>query len=231
MLLQILLASLAGGVVCLDRAIVQAMVSRPIVAAPLVGLVLGDLQTGLISGAFIELLWIDRLPVGSYLPPNDSVAAILAASASVIVGHQSGQASRELIVCSILFFLPFGYLGRQMDSYIVSSNDGLALKGLEDAKKADTVSLSRRHLMGVVKLFSLTTALLFASLLVGVYALSFIFPHLPVPVMKALNITYLFFPLLGAATAINTINLRGTIPLFSASFLIVMVILEFAHVG
>ncbi len=229
MFLRALLASVAGGVICLDRAFAQTMVSRPIVAAPLMGLILNDPYTGLISGAFIELFWIDRLPVGTCIPPNDSVVAILVASSSIMIGRQLGGVPDELVVLSVLFFLPFGYLGRKMDSFIISSNDALALAGIEDAKRADTAALSRRHLMGLVKHFSLTTVLLFVSLLAGISALAFIFPRLPLPVMKALEITHCFLPLLGVAVAINTINLRGTIPFFSASFLTIVAILEFVH--
>jgi PTS system mannose-specific IIC component len=208
---------------------VQTMVSRPIVAGPLMGFILNDPYTGLISGAFIELFWIDRLPVGTCIPPNDSVVAILVASSSIIVGRQLGGISGELVVLSVLFFLPFGYLGRKMDSVIISSNDAVALAAIEDAKRADTVALSRRHLMGLVKHFSVTTALLLVSLLVGIYVLTFLFPRLPLPVMRALDITHCFLPLLGVAVAINTINLRGAIPLFSASFLTIVAILELVH--
>lgn len=227
MFLQSLLASVAGGVICLDRAFVQAMISRPIVAAPAMGLILNDPYTGLICGAFIELFWIDRLPVGTCLPPNDSVVAILVVSSSVIAGQHLGGVSRELIALAILVFLPFGYLGRALDAFIISANDDLALAAGEDAKRADIAALCRRHLRGLVKHFVLTTVLLFISLLAGVYALAYVFPLLPSPLLKALEMTYCLLPLLGVAVAINTINLRGTIPLFSASFLTVVAILEF----
>ena len=229
MFLQSLLVSVAGGIICLDRVFVQAMISRPIVAGPLMGLILNDPHTGLIAGAFIELFWIDRLPVGTCLPPNDSVVAILAASSAIIAGQQLGNVSRELIALSVLFFLPFGYLGRKMDAFIISSNDTLALECIEYAKRADVAALSRTHIKGLVKHFSLTASLLFFAFLAGTYVLTTTFPHLPLPVMKALDITYCLLPLLGVAVAINTINLRGTIPLFIASFLAIVVVLEFLH--
>ncbi|MBI4633789.1 MAG: PTS sugar transporter subunit IIC [Deltaproteobacteria bacterium] len=229
MFLQSLLVSVAGGIICLDRVFVQAMISRPIVAGPLMGFILSDPYTGLITGAFIELFWIDRLPVGTCLPPNDSVVAILAASSSIIAGQQLGAVSRELIALSVLFFLPVGYLGRKMDAFIISSNDALLLEGIEDAKRANIAALSRTHIKGLVKHFSLTSSLLFISVLAGTYVLTTAFPHLPLPVVKALDITYCLLPLLGVAVAINTINLRGTIPIFIASFLTIAVILEFVH--
>ena len=83
MILKLVVVSIVGGILCLDRIVLQVMISRPIVAAPLTGLILGDPYTGLITGAFIELFWIDRLPIGAYIPPNDTVAAILITASSI----------------------------------------------------------------------------------------------------------------------------------------------------
>ena len=48
----------------LDRtAALQIMISRPLVAGPLVGLLLGDALTGLTVGMLLELLWLCRMPV------------------------------------------------------------------------------------------------------------------------------------------------------------------------
>ena len=58
MIVNVLIVSIVGGILCLDRIFVQALISRPIVAAPVIGLILGDPYTGLIAGAFIELFWI-----------------------------------------------------------------------------------------------------------------------------------------------------------------------------
>ncbi|MDY4025619.1 MAG: PTS sugar transporter subunit IIC, partial [Enterococcus avium] len=42
---------------------------RPITIGPLVGLVLGDLQTGVTIGASLELLFMGAISVGAYIPP------------------------------------------------------------------------------------------------------------------------------------------------------------------
>jgi mannose/fructose/N-acetylgalactosamine-specific phosphotransferase system component IIC len=87
---KIILLSFCGGLICLDRVFIQAMLSRPVVIAPLIGLLFNSPYTGLIIGAFIELIWIDRIPVGTYIPPNDSIAAILATSTAIIAGQAVG---------------------------------------------------------------------------------------------------------------------------------------------
>lgn len=51
-----------------ETAVGQFMVSRPIVAGPLVGWLIGRTDIGLEMGALIELIWIGDVPVGAHLP-------------------------------------------------------------------------------------------------------------------------------------------------------------------
>ena len=48
---------------------------RPIVLCPLVGLVLGDLQSGLAIGASLELLFMGSISIGAYVPPVPSLSS------------------------------------------------------------------------------------------------------------------------------------------------------------
>ncbi|HXI10987.1 MAG TPA: PTS sugar transporter subunit IIC, partial [Thermodesulfobacteriota bacterium] len=64
-----IIVAAVGGVVSIDRtAAFQTMVSRPLVAAPVVGYFLGNLEAALVIGAVLELLLIGDLPVGRYIP-------------------------------------------------------------------------------------------------------------------------------------------------------------------
>ncbi|MGD9019102.1 MAG: PTS sugar transporter subunit IIC, partial [Desulfuromonadales bacterium] len=72
-----LLAGMVSMLTGLDRvAFVQFMISRPLVAGPLTGWVLGDPLTGLEVGMLLELLWLGRLPVGAAIPPDDTQVAV-----------------------------------------------------------------------------------------------------------------------------------------------------------
>ena len=51
----------------------QLTFSRGIIAGPLLGLVTGDVMTGLQVGIFTELLFIDISPLGGLLPPSAAV--------------------------------------------------------------------------------------------------------------------------------------------------------------
>ncbi len=75
---DLLRISLAGGLIGLDRlAFGQFMISQPIVAAPLIGWLLGDFHDGMQIGVVLELFWFRGLPVGGHVPKDATLSAIL----------------------------------------------------------------------------------------------------------------------------------------------------------
>ena len=114
MVLKIILLSVVGGLFCLDRVFIQTMISRPIIIAPVIGIILGNPYAGLIIGAILELFWIDRIPIGIYIPPNDSIAAALAASIAILSVPFPGVVTKELMALSILLAIPFGILAKKL---------------------------------------------------------------------------------------------------------------------
>ncbi|HMB14843.1 MAG TPA: PTS sugar transporter subunit IIC, partial [Pelovirga sp.] len=109
-----------GGVVALvcglDRvAILQILISRPIVAAPLAGLLLGEPTIGLQIGVMVELLWLARLPVGASVPPDDTQVAVAATVLSIALGRQLDALTVELMLLCLLIALPVGKIGQYFE--------------------------------------------------------------------------------------------------------------------
>ena len=230
MFAEIILVSFCGSLLCLDRVFVQAMISRPVIIAPLIGLLLHDPYAGLIIGAFVELIWIDRIPIGTYIPPNDSLAAVVATSIALIAGSRLGGASPELIALCILIAIPCGNLAKQMDVQIIKSNDSLSDKALEDAKENNIRAIEQKTYRGLIKVFLLYALFLLTVHAIFVPSVIWVYPKLNTTAIKTLSLTYYFLPLLGIAVAINMLKLRKAIPVFCAIFLIAAVFLELFHI-
>ena len=224
---KILVVSIIGGILCLDRIVLQAMLARPIVAAPVIGLILGDLYTGLTAGAFLELLWIDRLPIGAYLPPNDTAASILITATVIESARLLGSVSPGLLVLTVLFVVPCGFLAQQVDLWAGKRNEVLAKSAQRDASRGDVQAVSRRHLSSILLHYLLSVIFLLAALSLLIPSLTWLFPRLASPVTRGLTLLYGFIPLLGIAVALNTIKVRGTIPVFSAAFLCAAAVISF----
>ena len=230
MFTEIILASFCGGLLCLDRVFIQAMISRPVIIAPIIGLLLHNPYTGLVIGAFVELFWINRIPIGTYIPPNDSITAVVATSTAVIAGQKLGGVSPELIAFSILISIPCGILVKQMDILIIKSNDALSDRALVDAKKNNIRGIEQKNYLGLIKVFLFDVVYVLATLVIFIPSVIWLYPKLNATVISALSFTYYFLPLLGIAVAINMLKLQRAIPVFCAIFLVVAMLLELFHV-
>jgi PTS system mannose-specific IIC component len=229
-LTKIILLSFCGGLFCLDRIFIQAMISRPVVIAPFVGLLLNNPYAGLVIGALVELFWIDRIPVGTYIPPNDSIVAVLATSIAILGGQRLGGTTPELIALAIMLTVPFGIIAQKIDIIIVKSNDVLSDRALEDAKTANVGAIERKNYYGLVKVFLFVVFYLLTVQAILVPAVIWVYPRFNASIVNMLSLTYYFLPLLGIAVALNTIKLRGAVPVFCAVFLIAAVARELFHV-
>ena len=227
MIMNVLIVSIAGGLLCLDRVFIQTLVSRPIVAAPLTGAILGDPYTGLIAGAFIELFWIDRLPIGAYVPPNDTVAAILIAACAIESGRILGHLPQGLIALAVLIFVPFAYLAQQMDRWIIRGNEKPANEALKNVMSGAPHAIARKHLFAALKTWLLSAGLILIAIPIGIGVMTWGYPRLTPRIIRGLDLVYGLLPLIGTAVALNTIHLRGALPIFCAVFLSATVILRY----
>jgi PTS system mannose-specific IIC component len=227
MIADITIVSLAGGLLCLDRVFVQTLLSRPIAAGPLIGICLGDSYTGLIAGAFIELFWIDRLPIGAYIPPNDTIAAVLIAAGAIESGRLLGHLQPGLIATAVLIFVPVALIAQKMEVLIVLSNENLAKEALKEALNGNLRAIDRKHLLALIRAWMLATGMILVSLPLGILAMTWGYPHLPPSIHRGLQLFYSLIPLIGTAVALNAVNLRGRVPLLCALFLAMTVLLNY----
>jgi PTS system mannose-specific IIC component len=229
MIMNVLIVSIAGGILCLDRVFIQTLISRPIVAAPVTGAILGDPYTGLIAGAFIELFWIDRLPIGAYVPPNDTVAAILIAVCAIESGRILGYLPHGLIALAVLIFVPFAYLAQQMDRWIIRGNEKTANEALQNVISGAPHAIARKHLFAALKIWLLSAGLLLIAIPIGIGVMTWGYPRLTPRIIRGLDLVYGLLPLIGTAVALNTIHLRGALPIFCAVFLTATLILHYVR--
>lgn len=61
-------------------------ISRPIVAAPIAGLLLGDIQTGIIMGASLEAIFMGISAIGGSVPSDALTSSIIAVAYTILTG-------------------------------------------------------------------------------------------------------------------------------------------------
>ncbi len=119
----------------------QFMFSRPIVVAPIIGILSGLPEVGLIVGIITELLYVSIIPVGIKIPPDSTTVAVLTVVCS----------ERLIDIPVALFFaIIFGFLYKYID--IAQRSFNSLLLGWVDTAKAELVE-QRVNLLIIYALF------------------------------------------------------------------------------
>jgi len=138
------------------------------------GLLLGQLQTGLYLGMILELFYLGTASLGAALPENDTFAATGTTAAAAMMAEQTGGGGTPAIwsLC-LLLFAGLGLLGRAVDRRLESHAATLSAHGLELAEHGQLERAVRQNLRGIwpyaLAYFVLNAACAGLGLLIGAY--------------------------------------------------------------
>jgi len=227
MALTILAVAAVGGVIGLDRtAFGQFMVSQPIVAAPIVGWMLGDPTPGLVIGAALELIWVLDMPVGSFVPADATICAVSATAIAALGG--SGSAQVPAIGASILLTTIMVPITMWADGLVRTWNARLFRK-VEEGNGQDTEQRLVRVQYTGLAVFFLKPFLLYLVLVpAGIAALVLLTP-MPDPVMRALTLFVKLLPVLGTALVVRKLSVRVIDPFLLMGFALSLLIGQLFH--
>jgi PTS system mannose-specific IIC component len=98
-LFPLLSVAILGAVLGLDVvSFPQAMISRPIVAATLGGALAGDITSGLVAGAVLEMIALEMLPVGASRYPEWGTASVVGGAMAAEFYTEPGAAVVAIFV-------------------------------------------------------------------------------------------------------------------------------------
>lgn len=227
---EILLTGFIGGLICLDRvAVFQFKISRPIVAAPLIGLVLGQVAIGVVMGGMLELLWVGRSPIGGRIPPHESLCSIVITAGVIMAGAATLENDKELMVLGILLGMPLARIGSFLEDRLRTINDTLARKAFHAVTSGKSEKVHHFNLEGLVFTFlNDTLFIIFFSTLLWAFLARMqpVADVLPPPLPSALRMLFPFIPLVGVAGALKTINVSKSHYAFTTSFVVVFILLN-----
>ena len=161
----------------------MAMLSRPIVVAPLAGLLLGDVQTGLIVGASLESIFMGVVNIGISSTAEPALAAGLATAFAINLGGNVGT------IIPIVF--PLAVLGLQLMNFIFSFVIGPC------APKFEELAILHFGLWFVH--YALYALIPFFAVLFGSDAVQRILEMIPDVIMNGLTVAGNMLPAVGMA--------------------------------
>lgn len=77
-IVEIVLLAIVTFFFAIDQFSLTEIVYRPIIACPIIGAILGDVNTGLVVGGTYELMMVGNMPVGGAQPPNAVLGSVVA---------------------------------------------------------------------------------------------------------------------------------------------------------
>lgn len=101
-LMQGILLAVMAMIVGFDFWLEGLFIFRPIIVCTLSGIILGDVQTGLLAGGLTELAFAGLTPVGGTQPPNPVLAGIM----TTVIAYTAGVDTKVAIGLA----LPFSFL-------------------------------------------------------------------------------------------------------------------------
>ena len=139
---QIALILIVTMIAAIDQFNFLESIHRPIVMGPIIGAIMGDLQTGLMIGASYELMMIGAMPVGGAQPPNAVIGGIMATVFGI---------SLKLDVAAALpLAIPFALLGQYAVTALFTVVSPLMLKADKYAEEANPNGIVRLNYLSLI---------------------------------------------------------------------------------
>jgi mannose/fructose/N-acetylgalactosamine-specific phosphotransferase system component IIC len=109
-----LILGLVAGLAAIERkGFLQAMLSRPIVLAPVTGWALGDTAGGVLLAPVLELLWLGAVNLGAAVPAHEALGTAAVVGSAVLAARElGGSINPEIAALAMLLAIPVALLGR-----------------------------------------------------------------------------------------------------------------------
>ena len=76
--IELVLLAIVTFIFAIDQFSLTELIYRPMIACPIIGVILGDPTTGLAIGGTYELMMVGNMPIGGAQPPNAVLGGIVA---------------------------------------------------------------------------------------------------------------------------------------------------------
>lgn len=205
MLIPAIITTLVVVIGITDELTLQWQTTRAIVTGPLVGLLLGDLQTGLVVGATIELMFLSNVIVGAAGIPDVTMSSAIATALCIV-----SKVPQEV---AITLAVPVAIFGQFM-STIRFSVLGVPLAHLADkpAAQGDVKGVMRTPIIGLIVLNLLYVVPTFIAVYYGADLVSAAVDLMPTKLIAAFGVGSSLLAAVGFAMLLTMLKSRKLLP-------------------
>jgi len=213
MLIEAILLALWAGIAGIDQFNVLTHLHRPIVTGLVVGLILGDVKTGLLAGATLEFVWMGMVPLAGAQPPNVVIGGVMGTAFAILLDQDPKVAVSIAVPFAVavqgaitLLFTIYSPVMHKMDSCAENSRH----------RATDLLNLS-----GMAVLFLFNAIITFLPIYYGVETAKSLVESLPSWLMDGLTVAGGIMPAIGFAMLLTVMLKKEYIAFLLAGFAIV----------
>lgn len=212
-IIQVILVTLVAALAGMGSVVDERQTHRPLIACTLIGLVLGDLKTGIILGGTLEMIALGWMNVGAAMAPDSALASVIA-TILVIVGKQS-------IGEGIAVAIPIAAAGQVLTIFVRTITVFFQHKADKYAEEANFRGIEMCHIGGLL-LQGLRVAIpaLLVAMVAGTGVVTGALDAIPEVVTRGLQIAGGFIVVVGYAMVINMMEAKSLMPFFFLGFVI-----------
>ena len=186
------------------------MVIRPIVVSPIVGLALGDLKTGLLIGATLELVFMGAIQIGGAVPPDVLVGSGLGTAFAIMNGQGADVA--------LALALPIAVVAQSLKVIVFIMRSWFMDFALKLASEANIKGLHILNIAGLLLQCIMYFVVTFVAIAVGADAVESIIASIPEGIMGGLKIAGGLLPAVGFALLLQPMLTSKNIIYFIIGF-------------
>lgn len=186
---------------------------RPIIVCTLTGAILGDIQTGLITGGLTELAFAGLTPAGGVQPPNPIMAGLM----TTVIAWSTGVDAKTAIGLG----LPFSLLMQYVILFFYSAFSLFMTKADKCAKEADTAAFSRLNWATMLIVASAYAVIAFLCTYLAQGAMQALVKAMPAWLTHGFEVAGGILPAVGFGLLLRVMFKAQYIPYLIAGFLFV----------
>ena len=211
--LQIILIFIVSAIIGMGSVLDSFQTHRPLIACTLIGLILGDIKTGIILGGTLELIALGWMNIGAAQSPDSALASVIS-TILVIVGNQE-------IGAGIAVALPLAAAGQVLT--VIARTITVAFQHAADkyAEDANFKMIDFCHIAAlVVQALRVAIPALIISIFVSPEGVSNMLGMIPEFVTSGLQIASGIIVVVGYAMVLNMMGAKYLMPFFFLGFVV-----------
>ncbi|WP_067139805.1 PTS mannose/fructose/sorbose/N-acetylgalactosamine transporter subunit IIC [Oceanivirga salmonicida] len=195
MFIKALLIAIYAGIAGIEQFDGLQSLHRPIIAGLVIGLILGDLQKGLIVGGSVELIFMGLVPLAGAQPPNIVVGGVMGISLALLTGIDAKEA--------IAVVVPLALIGQIIVTLMFALYSGMMSYGDKCADDANTGGINFIILLQLMIRFVLFGGVSFLFVYYGAEPVKNLISALPEWLVHGFGVAGGMMPAIGFALLLN----------------------------